>query len=560
MLEILTAAAWLSAAWSAQEVAPADPAKTVADIDEVFDPAPVLRIRIEIPPDSVQKLRDERRGYVAAAVHIDGTAHEKVGIRLKGSAGSAREIDDKTGFTLKFNQFVLTQRFRGLKKVLLNNAVQDPSYISELLGNEIFRAAGVPAPRMGHARVEVNGRDLGLYVVGEAVTRDFLARWFKDPSGNLYEGPGEVDAEDLDADNRGGAADRQDLKALRDAAQESDPSERLRRLEAVLDVDRFLSFLALEAITWHWDGYGVGVNNYHLYGDPTSKRMVFIPHGADQLFQDPGAPVMPGFQGLVARQLLETALGRKRYRERIEALLGAHFEIGKLHHRVVELARRIRPTLHEIDPGQALAHDEVIAELVGRIAGRVRSVREQLAGGDRPAGDRSAAGPPIEFDEKGVARPSGWETLTHSGEAELEFVEGEGIKKGNALRIRGGGEARDFIASWRARVSLPPGKYRFAGNVKTRGVKPVSRPPEDAGERTGGAAIRISGGKTDRGLAGDSDWSRLEFAFGVGGDQPQAVVLVCELRAAEGTAWFDESSLEVVRILAEEQAPPPPAE
>jgi hypothetical protein len=221
----------------------------------------------------------------------------------------------------------------------------------------------------------------------------------------------------------------------------------------------------------------------------------------------------------------------------------------------VELGRPIRPTLQEIDPGQAAAHDEVIAELVGRIVWRVRSIREQLAGGDRPA-----AGPPIEFDEKGVARPSGWETRSHSGEAEMEFVEGEGVKKGNALRIRGGDDAGEFAASWRTRVSLPPGKYRFAGMVKTRGVKPVSPSPEEPGERTGGAAIRISGGKTDRGLAGDSDWSRLEFDFGVDGDQPRAIVLVCELRAAEGTAWFDESSLEVVRLPAEERAPPPPQE
>ncbi len=555
MLAILTVTIFLSGALEAQEAGPAVPVTGAAAGEGVFDPAPVLRIKIEIPPDAVGKLREDRRGYVAGTLHIDGTAYQKVGIRLKGSAGSAREIDDKTGFTLKFNQFALTQRFRGLKKVILNNGVQDPTYISELLGNELFRAAGVPAPRMGHARVELNGRDLGLYVVAEAVTRDFLSRWFKDPSGNLYEGPGEVDAEDLDADNRGGAADRLDLKGLRDSAQEPDPAERWRRLEAVLDIDRFLTFLAMEAITWHWDGYAVGVNNYHVYADPTSKRMVFMPHGADQLFQDPGAPLFPGFQGLVARQIVETAVGRKRYRERIEALLAAHFDIGKLHGRVLALAKKVRPALEGIEPGQAVAHDEAIAELVGRIAYRVRSTREQLTGGDRPE-----AGPPIEFDEKGVARPTGWKTRAHDGEAELEFVDGEGVENGKALRIRGGVAPGEFTASWRTRVSLAPGKYRFAGKVRTRGVKPVLPAPEGGEGKAIGAALRISGRKTDRNLAGDNDWSRLEFDFGVEGDQPQAVVLVCELRAAEGTTWFDERSLEIVRLPAEERAPSPPEE
>ena len=49
------------------------------------------------------------------------------------------------------------------------------------------RAAGVPAIRCTHALVKLNGRDLGLYVFTEGYTKDFLAQYFKDASGDLYE-------------------------------------------------------------------------------------------------------------------------------------------------------------------------------------------------------------------------------------------------------------------------------------------------------------------------------------------------------------------------------------
>src|SRR5207237_10608961 len=50
----------------------------------------------------------------------------------------------------------------------------------------------------------------------------------------------------------------------------SDP--RLRRLEAVLDLDRFYSFLALEIMTCHFDGYARGINNYWVYSESGAER------------------------------------------------------------------------------------------------------------------------------------------------------------------------------------------------------------------------------------------------------------------------------------------------
>src|SRR5207249_4645971 len=111
------------------------------------------------------------------------------------------------------------------------------------------------------------------------------------------------------------------LRAVVAAAEDPDPVRRLERLGQVLDVDRFISMIAMEVMTWHWDGYAMKKNNYKVYHDPASGKVVFFPHGMDQMFWDPSGPIVPSMEGLVARALLETTAGRRRYRERMALLL-----------------------------------------------------------------------------------------------------------------------------------------------------------------------------------------------------------------------------------------------
>jgi spore coat protein H len=516
---------------------------------EVFDPAPVLRIKIELTGAALKSLHDNHRTFVRATVRegADVVYHD-VGLHLKGSAGSFRPIDgEKPGFSLKFNKFVRQQKFHGLKKLLLNNAVQDPSYLSEMVGNELFRLAGVPAQRNGFAMVELNGKKMGLYVIAEAVTRDFLRRWFSDPSGNLYEGPSDVsNIEGLDADSRGGKADRSDLRALTEAASEASPSRRLEKLEKVLDVDRFLSFLAMESITAHWDGYAVGVNNYHVYHDPETDRMVFMPHGTDQLFQQPDSPLLLQASGLVARQVLRTATGRRRYRERLESLLEKVYNVAAIERRISELTAKINPVLNEGHAHRAAGQEQAARATAERVAQRARSLRDQLAKQSAPPAGLLA------FDDRGVAHPAGWELRKKTGQPAFQRAGGEGEKGGSALKVQLAEEG-DSCGSWRVKVGLTAGSYRLSGRVRLKGVKAQA----SANPRSpSGAGLRVSGKQPGQKRLGDQDWSTFDFTFDVDPeavdfDPPMAEVeLVCELQGSGGEAWFDEASLELTRLTA----------
>jgi spore coat protein H len=552
----------------APESAARDRTAAPSGATDPFSDATVLELRIEIPEKGVESLRNDQRAYVRAVLREGETTWKDVAVRIKGSAGSYRPVDsEKPGFTVKMNQFVPSARFHGERKFLLNNAAQDPSYLSEMLGNELFRAAGVPAARATFAHVELNGRDLGLFVMMEAVSRDFLSRQFESPVGNLYEGPGDVNSE-IDSDSRGIFLDREDLRMLSNAAEERDARERMRRLREVLDVDRFVSFLAMEAITWHWDGYGVGVNNYRIYDDPTTGRMVFMPHGSDQLFQDPNGPLVPEIQGLVARSVLAAPEGQKLYRERLEALVAQQLDADAFQRRAQSLAARLRPVLARRSEQEAQEHDGAVENLVSHVRQRIQSVKEQLADGS------GLFGAPLEFDAQGVARLTGWKPRGDRGSPEL-VIDEQDSESGVAgarriLRIQAGAED-GCVASWRTKVLLAPGSYRFSGRIRTKGLAGLE---SDAGDRPSGAALRISGQHPRKGqILEDSDWRAFTFDFRVdsdgarqegvekeAGDAPAPVEnadggppaffqvqLVCELRAEKGTAWFDADSLQLAR-------------
>jgi hypothetical protein len=285
--------------------------------DDFFADPAVSHFRIEIGPADMQKLRQDNRSYV----HADLTAGEAklsgVGVRLKGF-GSFRPLDDKPSFAVKFDQFNPDQKFRGLTKLMLNNSTQDTTLLSEHLAVGLFRDAGVPAARVSHARVSLNGRDLGLYVAVEAMNKGFLRQHFTDPAGNMYEAYAKDVDQRLDQDN-GQPGDQSDLRALLEAAR-APVEARLSALRRVLDVDRFASFLAVTTVIAQHDSYPLNRNNYRLYRDPASDRFVMLPHGCDGTFSRLSLPILPPQKYVLTRALLEIPEGRKLYLERLKVL------------------------------------------------------------------------------------------------------------------------------------------------------------------------------------------------------------------------------------------------
>lgn len=256
----------------------------------LFDPVVVNRADITLPQTSFNNLQANGKGDYQPAQMVFTTkngpsANLEVGLRLKGGLGSYRDLNGKTGFKVKMNFSVKGQRLYGIKKFTFNNMVQDPSMLHEAMTYRIFRAMGVPAPRVGYVRVYVNGVDYGLHLNIETYDSVSLKRWFTSTQ-HLYEGSYWVQDiidsqyQSLQVDE-GDLNNRSDLAAL-SATNNLSGADWFREVQKYLDLNEFVKEMAVERYTGHWDGYAWTIKNNYYAHSTNNGLFTILPWGTDQ--------------------------------------------------------------------------------------------------------------------------------------------------------------------------------------------------------------------------------------------------------------------------------------
>jgi hypothetical protein len=278
----------------------------------IYDPGTVFFIDLTLSAEAEADLKAEPGEYVGGTFLMtkssDGTpageeatpfiSSRPVEVRLKGSVGgSFRTLSEKPGLKLKFKK---ANAVLGLRKMTLNNMVQDPSMVHETLAYAAFRANGVPASRTGFAYVRLNGEDIGVYLDLENLDDIGLSRIFgapfDDKTQHLYEGeqgddvfPGEEAGFEVDEGSEGDIAD---LEALIEAVNGEGGGSWSGRVAPHVELAEMTKMWAVEKYIDHWDGYSGHTdsvqaekaerpNNYYLYSDPAG-RFQMLPWGADQ--------------------------------------------------------------------------------------------------------------------------------------------------------------------------------------------------------------------------------------------------------------------------------------
>ena len=235
-----------------------------------------------------------------------------VKMRLKG-VGSYRSFPQKAALRLEFPNEL--QRVFGIKRMTLNNMIQDPSKINEAIGYTLFRGMGIAAPRTGYAQVWINGASYGLYLNVESIDSVALEKRSKGSgTTHLYEGSLGSERDPLNANDAhyqvdfGSTVNRADLEELIAASQEPAPTW-YARVNAAADLRQMTRYWAVERYIGDWDGYtGASISNYYLHSD-NDGRFQMLPWGVDQIFSGGVEKRVPyGFGqavgGLLFRQCL----------------------------------------------------------------------------------------------------------------------------------------------------------------------------------------------------------------------------------------------------------------
>ncbi len=272
----------------------------------VFDDTEIPRVDIFIDADSLQHLLEtdnlqNNHEYPATFIFNKSTGIdtiENIGFRLRGNTSRSA---DKKSFKISFNSFENGQKFHDLEKLNINGEHNDPSIVRSKLCWDLYNWAEVPSARANHVAFYINEEYKGLYLNVEHIDEEFIEKRLSDNSGNLYKClyPADLHYKGDDPDlykeefwgrpayqlkNNLYANDYSDLAHFIDVLNFWVGSAFKCELERIFDVDAYLKIIALDILTSNWDGPIINKNNFYLYHDPCSGRLVYLPYDLDNTF------------------------------------------------------------------------------------------------------------------------------------------------------------------------------------------------------------------------------------------------------------------------------------
>jgi hypothetical protein len=381
-----------------------------------FDDRQIREIRLTLAPEVIAALNAQayppgcvpyERQYYRGDVTIDGVPYADVGVKTKGGCGSARNFDGKPGLkiALEWDDPDVAgcpepRRHDGQKTLTLNNNVQDQSQGHERLAYGLYRAMGMPVPRIATVKVYVNDVYFGLYQNLESFNRRFFERNFSSAGGMLYEGtywcdlyagnaqetdtgcltrefrPDACDAPPADGDDPMTYGPLLDFIAkLDDAAATGEFYPEVRDYMAF---DDFLAAWAVEAFIGHWDGYNFPiVNNYRFYHDPLDDKWTLLPTGLDQTFGWDAYPFGP--TGRIAQMCNADPECQAAFAARLYEVLDV-VQTTDVEGQRQAINDQLRPII-EADPGREQwvgSFDSAMASTASFIAGRSAQIQAYL--------------------------------------------------------------------------------------------------------------------------------------------------------------------------------------
>lgn len=328
--------------------------------------------------------------WYQADVSVDGISLENVGVRKKGFLGSI--FSPAPSLRIHTNRFS-DQYIGQTNQITLNNNSEDETRVRSCINFKVFEWAGYPAPLCNLANLSVNGELLGPYSHLEGVDESFLLRAFGNNEGHLYEGQlADLVAEWLPRWDA--KTDQTDPLALPlmdiIGALEVSDDQLVEELGKQINLDRFITFWALEYLLEHEDGYCVNRNNFYIYINPEDQgRATFIPWGMNYFNSDLLSEEDQGINSYVAAEL-PRRLSRipeiaERFESRLTYLLDSVWKEDQLISLIDHFASQVSEAQVDED------YEASIGDLRDWVLNRRRTVEEELSAG-LPMGNEKRVG------------------------------------------------------------------------------------------------------------------------------------------------------------------------
>ena len=272
---------------------------TIENNVDLFDESVIHEIEIELDQKDYESMLEtyEQTGlkdYFKTDVVIDGLTVKDVGIRLKGQMtlqqafrGSQNLESMQLPFLIKFDKYVDGQSYEGITELAVRRGSSD-ALLEEPLALYAHKVSGEIAPEYSYASVTVSDLNPIYYVICENIDESFLEKYFGDSEGVLYKAGNFVDLtykgndqteymEDFEQKTRVNEEDFSHLIDFLKFVNESTDEDFEKELPERLDLDAFITMMAVNDLVENSDSFSGMNSNYYFYYSSQTEKFTILP-------------------------------------------------------------------------------------------------------------------------------------------------------------------------------------------------------------------------------------------------------------------------------------------
>ena len=252
---------------------------------------------------------NQTKNWIEATVTVDGVAHEKAGLKLKGNSSlqgiSADTAPQKLPWLVRFDKFVDGANHDGMTRMVIR-ASSSTSALNEAVALDLLAKTGLASEKAAHISLSVNGSDPVLRLTCQDLDESWVAQNF-DVAGLLYkaESTGDYTYRGTDEsaykdvfDQETGKANLTPLIEFLQFINESSDADFQSGLAQRVDVDKMVTYLAFEDLIDNFDDITGPGNNSFLWWAEQANQMTVVAWDHNCAFGlKPGAGVGQRWRG-----------------------------------------------------------------------------------------------------------------------------------------------------------------------------------------------------------------------------------------------------------------------
>ena len=230
---------------------------------------------------------NQTKNWIEATVTVDGVAHEKAGLKLKGNSSlqgiSADTAPQQLPWLVRFDKFVDGANHEGMTRMVIR-AGATTSALNEAVALDLLATTGLASEKAAHISLSVNGSDPVLRLTCQDLDESWVAQNF-DVAGLLYkaESTGDYTYRGTDEsaykdvfDQETGEANLTPLIEFLQFINESSDADFQSGLAQRVDVDKMVTYLAFEDVIDNFDDITGPGNNSFLWWAEQANQMTVV--------------------------------------------------------------------------------------------------------------------------------------------------------------------------------------------------------------------------------------------------------------------------------------------